>query len=191
MKLQTLLLSGCLMASAAVQAESALSYQNLTVGYAKAEVDNTDFSGLVFEGSLPLSDNVFITAGFSDVNSDDEFNGDDINLSILSLGGGFHARVSPNTDVVVRFEITDNEAKHKDTETLDESGRNIGVSIRSKLAEKFELEAGVVNTEVDDEDDNLIVVSGRFFVSPKASVGLSIADGDDSNTRMLDLRFDF
>lgn len=183
----------CLLGAVAAQAEP-LSYQNITVGYGEWEVDigdkDVDFSGIALAGSMPLSDNIFLLGGYIDTDSDDEYAGDEISLTNYSLGAGFHAAIAANTDFVAALKLVRVKTDHlNDSET--DSGRSLSIGVRSKPSAQFELAAGLTNSKVDDETDTTFSVSGSFFVSPNASIGIELSDGDDTSAQGVYVRFDF
>ncbi len=103
----------------------------------------------------------------------------------------FHgARVRENTDLVTALSYANVEKDFLNT-SIDEDGVIVSGGIRSKPTDMIELGANVNYVDIGNKDDVGFGVTGRVFVLPVASIGLSYDKLDNSDKFTVDVRYDF
>ena len=174
-----------------------LSYTNMSVGYQAQTSDEPGFDldsdGIKFDGSIAVTDLVFLRADYSLLGSDTVNVGpasDEVDLSRFSIGLGLHFPVAANTDLVTTFSYAGVEKDFINT-SIDEDGVIVSGGIRSKPTDIIELGANVNYVDIGNKDDVGFGVTGRVFVLPVASIGLSFDKLDNSDRFTVDLRYDF
>ena len=188
---------GLVLITALPVSATELSYTNISIGYQTQSDDdlgfNLDSDGVRFDGNLALSDAVFLRADYLSLRSDTVRTGRSsyvVDSSRASIGLGYHFPVAANTDLLgtVSYGI-----KKKDflNTSKDDEGYIVSGGIRSKLADIIELGAEVSYVDIGGKEDVGYGVTGRVFIMPAASIGLSFDRLDNSDKFSVDLRYDF
>ncbi len=174
-----------------------LSYTNISMGYQAQTSDylgfDLDSDGIRFDGSLAVTDQVFLRADYLSLRSDTISFGRAsgvVDSARFSFGLGFHFPVAANTDLVTTFSYANVERDFLNT-SIDEDGVIISGGIRSKPTDIVELGANVNYVDIGNKEDVGFGVTGRVFVLPVVSVGLSYDKLDNSDKFTVDLRYDF
>ena len=174
-----------------------LSYTNISMGYQAQTSDDLGFDldsdGIRFDGSLAVTDQVFLRADYLSLRSDTISFGRAsgvVDSAQFSVGLGFHFPVAANTDLVTTFSYANVEKDFLNT-SIDEDGVIISGGIRSKPTDIVELGANVNYVDTGNKEDVGFGVTGRVFVLSVVSVGLSYDKLDNSDKFTVDLRYDF
>jgi hypothetical protein len=122
-----------------------------------------DGDGLGISGSLGITRNLALTAGFN-ATSFDSYQGIDIDTSEFVLGITLHAPIAVGTDVVANF---------------------------SALKAKVEVTGDTRSfyTDVFDDGFSTFGLGARFYANEKISFGIGYATGDDVDALLLNARF--
>lgn len=177
--------------AAAVHADN-LSYTYGEVGYANVsgEVGNVDFDGDGFglNGSLAVSENVFLTAGYANTDVDFDNSSADAEFDSYNVGVGAHMPLQDNLDLVgtlswVKVDVED---------AGNDDGVQVGVGLRGMATEQIEWGVGVDYTNIDDDGDFGFNVSGRYHFTPAFSAGLALNTDDNADvfTTTASLRYE-
>ena len=176
---------------------SELSYSNISVGYQAQTSDNlgldVDLDGIKFDGSFAVTDSVFLRADYLALCSDTvDFDpvSDEIDLSKFSIGVGFHFPVAETTDLVTTISYANVEEDFL-SDSSNEDGFIASGGIRSKPTDMIELGANVNYADIGNESNVGFDLTGRVFVLPVASIGLSYNKLEDSDGFLIDARYDF
>ncbi|TRW50178.1 porin family protein [Aliidiomarina halalkaliphila] len=174
-----------LTAPAAAQSATAPSFDHLGASYIDFDADGDSIKGFGLDFEKTLSGNWFIGADYFNVSdsASETFMGETVSarveMSLLNANVGykfyttdrFAAYASAGLSMVeakVRFSSPDLSFNESDSET----GWNAQIGIRSRITDSIELDAYARHVEIDDEDDQIIGVSGRFFINQNFSLGL-------------------
>ncbi len=189
-------LSLALMAAMPVSSTE-LSYTNISMGYQVQTSDDLGFDldsdGIRFDGSLAVTDLFFLRADYLSLRSDTVNLGRAsgvVDSARFSIGLGLHFPVTANTDLVTSFSYAKVEKDFHNT-SIDEDGIIVSGGIRSKLTDIVELGANVNYADIGNKEDVGFGVTGRVFVMPVVSIGLSYDKLDNSDKFTVDLRYDF
>ena len=173
---------------------SDLSYTNVSIGYRQGEIADQDHSGAGIFGNFAVSDSLFVSANYSTLESDDEFDigfgPSSIDRTSFSLGLGFHTPVSDKADFVTSVAYSDQEAEFSGV-TSDGNGYVLSAGVRALPAGNVELSAFVNYADIEDESDTAIAASARYAVSPAVSFGLTFSSADDADVVTLDGQYAF
>ena len=174
--------------SAPAFAEEGFSYSYLDLGYVTTSVDDSDIEtdGFGLFGSLELTDQLHLLAGFST---------EDLDLGIdansYRLGAGLNFPLSNRLDIethllYVRSELDTGFGTFKD------DGAQIGLGLRGRVSDQLELtgSADYVSFDGDDGDESL-TFGARYFVTPKFALGGDLTLFDDGHTFFLGGRLNF
>jgi len=190
--MQRRILSGLAALAAALPLAShadVMSYSYAELGYVDTKLDGQGFDvdgdGLALRGSLPVTPDFFVFAGYQDLNFDF-----DVDLSVLEVGGGGHWPLSDKIDIIGKLGIVKAEADVGNFDE-DDTGFLLGARVRGAVAPKFELEGGVDYRNIDVGDETTLVVEGRYFFMQQLAGGVSVALGNDITSLGLNVRWTF
>jgi hypothetical protein len=151
-----------------------------------------DGDGLGVSGSLGITQNLALTAGFN-ATSFDSYQGIDIDTSEFVLGVTLHAPIAVGTDVVANFsalkakvEVSDGVRSYDDNDT----GVVAGIGLRHLATNSIEVDVGFSYTDVFDDGFSTFGLGVRFYANEKISFGIGYATGDDVDALLLNARFD-
>jgi hypothetical protein len=168
-----------------------LSYSYLEGAYIDTDVDNFDknVDGFALRGSYELTDRVFAFGGYT--NQSTSIFGSKLDLQTLRLGVGYAYPLAPTADLYGKIGYAHADANLPGPD-LSDDGYTLGVGLRGRLAEKFELEGGVNYTDLNDSgDDTTVGIAARYFFTPQFAAGLEGEFGNDAKTYGVNVRWNF
>jgi hypothetical protein len=168
-----------------------LSYSYLDPAYVTTDIDNFDeeVDGFALRGSLEVTDQVFVFAGFSDQST--SLFGDDLDFQTMNIGGGYVWPVSPRADLYGRLGYVEQEVEFAGF-SADDDGFLLGMGLRSRVAGEFELEGAVNYVDLTDSGDaTSLFAAGRWYFTQTFAAGLEAEVGDDATTYGLGVRWSF
>lgn len=186
-----------------------INWNYLSAGYKSMSIDDdesfdTDLSGFEFEGSLTLTNNVFVMAELESLSDEITFMNTDIDVDMTQtrLGLGYAHAFSAQSSVfgAVGYANIDTEAKAGSfKEGEDFGGYFIRGGLRSKLTNEVELfgYATYSNYDIDeeindgDDDETTITVGGRYYVQPNLTLNASYQIVDDGGAFVLGASYQF
>jgi hypothetical protein len=193
-KLNTVkLICAALLALPAAASADSFSYRYVDVArFPEAEIDadgiDAEGDGLQLRGSLPFYENFFALAEYQALDLD---NGVDTTRFLIGAGG--HWPLGNNLDLVARAGFVSYEVDFGAFDD-DDTGLFAGVRLRTIIAPKIELEAGVehLNAEVAGLDaDTYLIGEGRYNFTPNWSAGAIITIGGDTSVFGAQGRYSF
>ena len=143
-----LFLSTASMTAIAAVNKHAINYDYVQAGFSNIEIiqriTSVDISFVGFGASTSLTDNINL---FADVTKDTD---NRIDLTISSVGFGYHVPLSDTTDLQTSFAhdkytVTDSEV----TESV--TGSTISVGVAKALSDATELSAAYIRSEIDSD----------------------------------------
>ena len=185
-------LIGVLMLSGAAAMAEGPSYSYIQASYEEVDVDfgggaDADGDGFSFGGSAAIGDSWFIFAGYgsSDLESVTY-------LSVLTIGGGWHTSISPNTDFFAALGFADGEVDISGFGSEDDSGYSVEAGIRSMMSEELELYGSISQVDFDDFGDGTTFNAGLWYtVSGNLALGLGGSFEDDVTSYGVGIRLYF
>lgn len=169
------------------------SYTHLDGGYARTEIDSNVFGadvdgdGFFLGGSLAATDNFHVFAAFSD--QDFDF---DLNYQTLSVGAGVNWPLHPNLDIVGRLSYVKADIDGPFGISISDDGYAAGAGLRGRVAERVELEGGLVYVNYDESgSDTTPNLGARFLLTDAFALGASVSFEDDVTTWGIGARLNF
>lgn len=163
-------------------------YTFVDAGLLNTEIDvgsvGVDGDGIGVSGSIGISDNVNIVAGYSDLDYDFDING-----SSWNVGLGFHTDINDDLDFVADATYIDAEVDTPFGSASDD-GFGVGAGIRARVGEKVELDAGLQYVDFDDSD-TVLNVGGRYYFSDSFALNAGLSDADAGMSWMIGIRAEF
>lgn len=173
--------------------DSGLSYTHIGLSYQSVELLEEDGDGFAISGSMAINDSYFLLGQYSSAASDDEFTDgtvtDELELTTLGFGIGYHTAIATNTDFVTSLLFVDAEAEFAGA-SADGDGILIAAGVRAKPTKTLELGAAINYADIENESEVGYSLSARVFPAPTFSLGLGLGSADDVDTVSLDVRFD-
>jgi hypothetical protein len=169
------------------------SYRYVDVArYMEAEIDSdnvdTDGDGIQLRGSLPIYQNFFALAEFESLDLD---GGVDTNRILIGAGG--HWPLGTNLDFIARGGFVSYDIDYGQFDD-DDTGLFVGARIRTIVAPKIEVEAGVEHFEFEVagvDGDTYIIGEARYNFTSQWSAGAIITLGGDQSVIGAQGRFNF
>ncbi|HEY7671405.1 MAG TPA: hypothetical protein VIC71_04240 [Gammaproteobacteria bacterium] len=163
-------------------------YTFVDAGLVDTEIDvgSVDVSGdgIGINGSIGVSDNLHIVAGYNDLDYDFGISG-----STWNVGLGFNTDINDDLDFVADVTWIDAEV---DTAfgSASEDGYGVSGGIRAHVGEKVELDAGLQYVDLD-ESDTVLNVGGRYYFSDSFALNAGLSDADAGMSWMIGIRAEF
>ena len=168
---RTILLASLLALPLAAQAQDGFDYTYVEAALVNGDNDvgplNIDLDGIELGASYGFGDSFYIAGSYSDLNYDFGVDG-----SVLTVGAGFHTRLSNELDFFADLSYVDAEVGN-----TDDTGYGINAGIRARVSDDFEVEGGVNYVDLDSSDTGLRI-AGRYYFSDRFAVAARIVDND-------------
>lgn len=156
-----------------------------------AEIDgdnvDVDGDGIQLRGSLPVQGNIFALAELQDLELDAG-----VDLTRLMVGVGGHWSMN-GMDLIARGGVVHFELDAGNFDD-DDTGLFVGARLRTNIAPKIEVEAGVehVRAEVGGlENDTYLIGEGRYNFNQMWSAGVLFTVGGDTSIMGVHGRLNF
>ena len=162
-------------------------YTYAEIGYVMTELDvsgvDIDGDGLGFNGSFEIADQWFLTGSYSA----QDFDGVDVNM--WSVGGGFHMPMSDRVDFVTTLAWVNAELD-AGIVSVDDDGFGLGVGVRTRLTDAFEVDAGIGYVDMTDST-TAFNLSGRYHFTDSFAVGAGVGIDSDATSWNFGFRAQF
>ena len=183
------------LASQAQAQNTQISYDYLQASATQGEILDTDFTGYSAAASFSLSDSVFMSASYTDGETDDTvgfgFSRSKVKANGFNVGLGYHMPISSTTDFVTRLSYVRTEAEYLGFSD-DANGYGVDLGVRSMVLSNLELEALAVYTDGNDVDSEVgLNINAKFFITPAFALIVGYTDGDDTSSVSAGLWFNF
>ncbi|MET0533336.1 MAG: hypothetical protein ABW171_03845 [Steroidobacter sp.] len=177
----------------AASAAENFSYRNVDVArFMEAEIDSDDLDvdgdGIQLRGSLPVYQNFFALAEYQALDLDGG-----IDATRILIGGGGHWPLGNSLDLVARGGFVSYEVDFGRSDD-DDTGLFAGVRIRTIVAPKIEVEAGIEHFEFEVaglDGDTYLIGEARYNFTSQWSAGAIITIGGDQSVFGAQGRFNF
>lgn len=134
-------------------AAGAVNYNYVELGYLESELDlsgiDDEGDGYEFNASLDVSEAVAVVVGYQDI----EFDAD-VDATTQTLGIAYHKPYSATGDMILGLAYLKFEAEASGGESVDESGNEISLEIRSRTSAQNEMHLGYVRREIDGDSNS-------------------------------------
>jgi hypothetical protein len=166
-----------------------LSYSYWDLSYIAADIDGLDqkLDGYGVGGSIELSEQVFLYGSYADVST--TIFGFEASEQDAGIGLGYAWPVAENIDLVGRAGYAHAKADVEDFGSIDDDGYTLGIGVRGRFADSFEVEGGVQYADFKDLGDGTGVGLGfQWYFTPQVAVTFSGSYSDDSTGYSIGLR---
>lgn len=185
-------LMGILMLSGAAALADDLSYSRIQATYQEVDLDagggvDVDGDGFGVGGSFAIGDSWYAFANYATADFDSV-----VDLTILTIGAGWHTAISEKTDFYAELGFADGEIDVSGFGSEDDSGYSVEIGIRSMVNENLELFGSVGQVDFDDFGDGTALGAGLWYtVSGNFALGLGADFEDDVTSYGLGARLYF
>lgn len=167
-----------------------LNYSYFEVGYLETEWDFSDIDvdgdGYELNASVGISENLALVVGYQDL----EFDAG-VDANFKSLGFAYHKPYSITGDMILGYSYLETELEPRRGGSIDDSGNEFSLEIRSKSSPETEVSFALRRIEVDDDAES----GFSFGIVSGAPQGfqfvLDYTDLDNVSSIMLGLRSSF
>jgi hypothetical protein len=181
------LLAGLLLQSIAIAQSVEIKPVDLSYSYAEMRFVDVDFrggDGIQFNGSYELNNNWLIVGGLTTL----DFN-NDVDSTLLELGGGYVWHYSENFDLVSTARIVRSNIDNGGID-VDDTGIALSAGARGLLAPQFEIRGSVNHINLDDSDTYL-EFAGDYYFTEQFSAGASVEFAGDTDAFTIGVRWSF
>ena len=129
-------------------------------GYVNSSVDaagfeNIDYDGFSVEGSLELTEELFVYGDYADISGDDDSIAADIDADAYSVGLGFIFGTNDTATFYGTLAFAEASASYPGLPDVDETGYTFGFGARINTGDRSELEFGADYQDVVDTDNKV------------------------------------
>jgi hypothetical protein len=164
-----------------------LSYSYVDLAYVNTDPDGSgeDVDGLGLRGSIEITEQVFLFAGYADQS------GDGVDFETYNLGVGYAWPIAPRMDLYGKLGYVEAEADYRGFGG-DDDGYLLAFGLRSRVTDQVELEGAVNYVDLSDSgDDTSLGLAARWYLTEQVALGLETAFSDDATTYGLGVRWHF
>lgn len=193
---QTLLLAALALPAVSMAQEAAttrptsaqFTYSYVELGYDETDFDlgpvDVDGDGLTLAGSFEINDDWHVYASYG--SADLDFG---IDVDTWTLGAGYVFPLKEGIDIYGRVLYIDTSVDAGPAR-VDDDGLGLQARIRARITDEFEVEGGLLYTDVSDTDTSL-QASARYHFSESFSAALSITFAGDTDGIGVSARYSF
>ena len=196
-KILSVLAASAALAPFMAQAEG-LSYTYLEAGYLNTDIDefNETVGGWGLKGSFEFTDNIFAFAEYTDQSA--SIRGGNIDLAGWNVGAGYAWPIADQTDIygTIGYVSVDADLPSRYNDLIDvdpeDDGYSLGLGIRTRFAESFEVEGTAQYANLSDFGDEFdFGIYGRWYVTDMLAFGVGYNIGDETSTFLGTVRLEF
>jgi len=168
-------------------ASDSLNWDLAEISYQQTKIEGESFKGVAVAGSKTINENFFALAKFAMVSKQIELV--DYDVTDYGIGLGYRYEVANQTDLFataefVRYNFSANLGNVVD-ESEGDNGYELGLGVRSMVAENFELMGSLGYIKVDDLKETTYNISARYHVSDRIALGAGYSHNDEMKTYNL------
>jgi hypothetical protein len=164
------------------------NYSYVELGYDETDFDlgpvDVDGDGLTLAGSFEINDDWHVYASYG--SADLDFG---IDVDTWTLGAGYVFPLKEDIDIYGRVLYIDTSVDAGPAQ-VDDDGLGLQARIRARITDEFELEGGLLYTDVSDTDTSL-QASARYNFSESFSAALGITFAGDTDGIGISARYSF
>jgi hypothetical protein len=164
------------------------NYSYVELGYDETDFDlgpvDVDGDGLTLAGSYEINDDWHVYASYG--SADLDFG---IDVDTWILGAGYVFPLKEDIDIYGRVLYIDTSVDAGPAQ-VDDDGLGLQARIRARVTDEFELEGGLLYTDVSDTDTSL-QASARYHFSESFSAALGITFAGDTDGIGISARYSF
>ena len=173
-----------------------VSYSYADLAYVTTDIDGVDedLDGFALRGSFEITDQVFLFGNYTDQSAD--AGGASVDYTTMTLGGGYAWPLSDHTDLYGKLGYATAEVEVDvpgfGGVSVDDDGFMLGMGLRGRVSQQFELEGAVNYYDFSDSgDDTSLGAAARWFFTDQFSAFAEGEFGDDVSTYGIGMRWNF
>jgi hypothetical protein len=173
-----------------------VTYSYADLNYVTTDIDGVDedLDGFALRGSIEITDQAFLFGNYTDQSA--ESGGVDVDYTTYTIGGGYAWSLSDTADLYGKLGYANAEVEVNVPGfggfKVDDDGFLLGMGLRGRVAQVFELEGSVNYLDFSEGgDDTSLGVAARWFLTDQLNVGLEGDFGDDVTTYGVGMRWNF
>ncbi len=172
-----------------------IGYTYADVGYVTTDLDGVskDLDGFVLRGSLEVAEDWFVYGRYIDESV--SIAGADFDYQQFAVGGGYAWSFAPTMDLYGKLGYTEAEVEVSGGGggfNVDDDGYELGVGIRARPLDPFELEGSINYVDLSDSgDDTALGLAGRWFITDAVALTVEGEFSDDADTYGVGFRWAF
>ena len=173
-----------------------VTYSYADLNYVTTDIDGVDeeLDGFALRGSIEITDQAFLFGNYTDQSA--ESGGVDVDYTTYTIGGGYAWSLSDSADLYGKLGYANAEVEVSVPGlggfSVDDDGFLLGMGLRGRVANVFELEGSVNYLDFSEGgDDTSLGVGARWFLTDQFNVGLEGDFGDDVTTYGVGMRWNF
>lgn len=185
-------------AKPAATAKSKLSYTSADLRYLVVSVDepSVDASGFALAGSWAMNSNVFLTAAYGTVETDDVRLSGVVGSSktdTLAVGIGGHYPIDARADLVGALTILSAEAQGQGgfRGSSDDTGWGLEAGVRGRWVPTVEWNAALSYVSIFDDDDTALSLQTQYHVSRDWGILAGVGFGSNATQLNFGARYNF
>jgi hypothetical protein len=185
-------------AAPAVESTSKLAYTSVDLRYLVVKVDepSVDASGFALSGSWSMNANMFVTAGYATVETDDlRISGvtGSSQTDTLAVGVGGHYPVSPNADLVGAFTILSASAEGQGgfSGSTDDTGWAFDAGLRGLWAPTVEWGLTLGYVSIFEDTDTSLGLQMQYHTSRNWGILAGVGLGSNATQLNFGARYNF
>jgi len=166
------------------------NYNYAQAGYSFINDFEVD-QGIKISGSYDVTYNINILGSYFISTSSDSKKADKVDLGVYTLGVGYHADISNDTDLLAELGLFNSSVDAKKggfTSSIDNSGYALSVGIRHRLQSNLELNARFDHRNSSELTDNAFTLGSRYYFKPNWSAGIEFNTGADDGSESIKLK---
>jgi hypothetical protein len=164
------------------------NYSYVELGYDETDFDlgplDVDGDGLTLGGSFEINDDWHVYASYGSADLDFGFD-----VDTWTLGAGYVFPLKEDIDIYGRVLYIDT-SRDVGPVQVDDDGLGLQARIRARVTDEFEVEGGLLYTDVSDTDTSL-QASARYHFSESFSAALGITFAGDTDGIGISARYSF
>lgn len=176
------------------QAEG-LSYTYVEAGYANTDIDevNETLGGWGLKASFEITENIFVQGRYFDQKTD--VRGGEITLQPWDFSVGYAWPIADQADIygTIGYTSVDIDVPgFAELRNASDDGYTLGLGIRSRFAENFEVEGTAKYANLSDYGDEFdFGVFGRWYITDMFALTAGYNIGDETSTFWGGVRLEF
>jgi hypothetical protein len=180
----------------AAAAGDSVSYSYADLAYVTTDIDGVDedLDGFALRGSFEITDQAFLFGTYTDQSAD--AGGATVDYTTMTLGGGYAWSLSDKADLYGKLGYATAEVEVDvpglGGGSVDDDGFMLGMGLRGRVSQQFELEGSVNYYDFSDSgDDTSLGAAARWFFTDQFSAFAEGDFGDDVSTYGIGMRWTF
>lgn len=165
------------------------SYDYVEGSYSMIDAEGIDYSAFNVIASKSITDSVYVQGSYIAAESDDKFEGENIEIDDMRIGVGYHHPINAHVDGFASFSIGQLDASLGDFEA-DSDVLVLTGGVRAVVYPQVEVTGAVSYVDTDESSDVAFNGQARYYVTDEVSLVAGV-EFSDSDALTFGARYDF